>query len=296
MTSSFTYHFVVLLFVLISCIVSPTESRYHEKEKDRKHEKSNQYSAVSPPSLAGVNLCAKNRDVKFVCHCVPELAKTQATSAKIADCWIFQSDLKKNDWLTFHTQTNMEELKLNVQTSGMLSYVPTEALKLLHKLKTLTIEYGQIYELDAYVLANLTHLQNVSLIKNQIKTLHKHAISNLPVLEELNLENNQVMEIDRDAFVNLPNFIRLNLAKNNLTVLHDEVFQELSSLIDLYLQSNALTVLTREIFKGLGNLKLLELSYNNINFIGDTVFAELWSLQELYLDNNDIEVSGFLFN
>lgn len=264
-----------------------------KKQKAIKH--SNNVAVAEIGTTAGsiMNLCSKDRDMKLVCHCLPE--DYVHIKASKADCWIFHDDFPRKDtnWLAFHTQVYLDHLKLTVQRTGQLTYIPTDVIGTLKHLKTLSIEYGNINELNSYAFANLTQLQSVTLPKNQIRVLYQYAFANHPDLEEINLEQNHIIDIDRHAFVDLPNLTKLNLARNNLTTMHDDVFSELRKLIDLRMDSNQISVLTREMFKGLGNLKSLRISNNNINFIGDTVFAELWGLSELELDNNNIEVSLF---
>jgi Leucine rich repeat len=292
MMTSITYQFVTLL-LLISCIVCPTESRYKEKDRDRKYDKSTPYGAYpSSATVASVNLCSKNRDLKLVCHCAPD---DSSGRARKAECWIFHTELMRHDpnWLTFHTQTNLEHLRIVIQSIGILKYVPTEAIRLLKQLKVLSIEYGQLEDIQPFALGNLTQLQNVTLANNQIKFVYRNAFANHAALEEIDLKDNAIVDIDQEAFVNLRQLVRLNLAKNNLTVLHDGTFQDMGNLKELNLRLNDINVLTREVFRGLGNLRFLDLSENDLSFIGDTVFAELWSLQELYLNNNNIEVSCF---
>ncbi|XP_063697098.1 connectin [Culicoides brevitarsis] len=270
---------------------SYTSTGGSKKQKSLKHSNNVGIAEASTTITTGsiMNLCSKDRDMKLVCHCSPEdYVHIKATKA---DCWIFHDDFPRKDpnWLAFHTQVYLDHLKLTVQRTGHLTYIPTDVIGTLKHLKSLSIEYGVISELNSYAFANLTQLRSVSLPKNQIRVLYQFAFANHPDLEEINLEQNQIIDIDRHAFVDLPNLQKLNLAHNNLTTMHDDVFSELRKLIDLRMDSNQISVLTREMFKGLGNLKSLRISNNNINFIGDTVFAELWGLSELELDNNNIE-------
>lgn len=274
----------------LSSSSSYTSTSGMKKQKNLKHS-NNVGQEVATTTGSIMNLCSKDRDMKLVCHCSPE--DYVHIKASKADCWIFHDDFPRKDpnWLAFHTQVYLEHLKLTVQRTGHLTYIPTDVIGTLKYLKTLSIEYGNIGELNSYAFANLTQIQSISLPKNQVRILFQYAFANHPDLEDINLEQNHIMDIDRHAFVDLPNLTKLNLAHNNLTTMHDDVFSELRKLIDLRMDSNQISVLTREMFKGLGNLKSLRISNNNINFIGDTVFAELWGLSELELDNNNIEVS-----
>lgn len=301
-----TYQCVTSLLLFL-CIVSPIESYYREQQQQQQQNsttydsnntsrvnvsgrQSQQVSPMAMSSSAVKNLCSKDRDMKLVCHCTPEdYIHIKATKA---DCWIFHDDFPQLDpnWAAFETQVYLENLKITVQRTGYLGYVPTIIMNKLKYLKTIDVSYGQINEINNFAFGNLTQLAQIILANNQIRYLFPYAFANHPDLKDVDLEQNHIVNISKMAFMNVPSLETLNLAKNNITHLHDDVFAELRKLIDLHLQSNSITTLTREIFKGLGNLRILRLSYNNIEFIGDTVFAELWSLQELYLDNNNVKV------
>lgn len=314
-----TYQCVSFLFLLILCIVSPTESYYREQSSNSRTI-SNNGTSISGPTIGATgnilssklassrrsqsysmpvsmeavkNLCSKDRDMKLVCHCTPEdYIHIKATKA---DCWIFHDDFPQQDpnWLAFETQLYLELLKITVQRTGHLGYIPTSIFYKLKFMKEVDISYGQINEIASFAFGNLTQLTKITLVNNQIRFLLPYAFANHPDLIEVDLEQNQIVDIDKLAFVNVPNLQSLVLSKNNLTQLHDDVFTELRKLRDLRLESNAISGLTREMFKGLGNLQTLRLSYNALHIIGETVFAELWALQELDLDNNNIEVSHF---
>lgn len=287
------------LMLLFLCLVSPTHSRYNDRDvnseiSSRKWEKSTQRSTPDgSAALTGsiMNLCSKDRDMKLVCHCTPE--DYMHIKATKADCWIFHDDFPSNDinWRAFQTQLYLEHLKFTVQRTGSLEYVPTNEMGTLKSLRSISIEYAQIKEINSYAFANLSQLTSIILPKNQIHMLHAFAFANHPDLEEINLEQNQIVDIDKNTFVDLPNLTNLNVARNKITTIHDDLFSELRKLVELRLDSNAISILTREMFKGLGNLRTLNISNNNINYIGNTVFAELWGLQELFLDSNHIAVS-----
>ena len=285
------YH-QIAIFVVIVCFISPTESRYRERKRDKSEPSplatQQQYHQITVPK-ASLNLCSKDRAMKLACHCTPDDVNIKANKA---DCWVFLPELSFSDpsWTAFHSQTQLQNLKFTVHVGGNLSFIPTEVIQTLKFLKTISIEYAQIHEVLSFAFGNLTQLTNISLPKNQIKKIHTYAFANHQYLLDISLEQNEIEEIDTFAFLNLPNLNRLNLEQNKLEQLQDDTFEHLVKLNELFLQKNIVNLLTRETFKGLGNLKNLNLSYNKLTFIGDTVFAELWSLQELSLENNQIEV------
>ncbi|XP_052863376.1 connectin-like [Anopheles cruzii] len=276
-----------LLLVVLAILPHATMARSYEKQTLRKG-KSAQVMASAPTITTPLmDLCSEDINMKLACHCSPE---THAKAQK-ASCSIFDGELPRKDynWLAFHTQTELEHVKFTVRKSGNLTYIPSDVIGTLAKLRTLTIEYGIISDIYPFAFGNLTELRVINLPNNQIVTLHANAFANHRALEELMLENNYIKKIDREAFINVPKLIKLNLANNSLVNLHDNGFEELTKLEELRLEANRITVLAREYFKGLENLKILKLSYNEVQYIGALVFADLWSLQMLFLDSNKIE-------
>ncbi|XP_053696116.1 connectin-like, partial [Sabethes cyaneus] len=286
--ASLTPLLLLLLGTLtFATLLQPTVARSYEKDTYRKG-KSAQISAPQPTITTQlVDLCSEDINMKLACHCSPE----NHPKAQKASCSIFDGELPRKDanWLAFHTQTSLEHLKFTIRKSGNLTYIPSDVIFTLKKLRTLTIEYGIIADIYPYAFGNLSELRVANLPNNQIKTLHPNAFANHPALEEIVLENNDIRKIDREAFVNLPLLIKLNLANNSISELHDNGFIELSKLEELRLELNMISVLAKEYFRGLENLKILKLSYNDVNYVGATVFADLWSLQMLFLDGNKIE-------
>ncbi|XP_029727810.1 connectin-like [Aedes albopictus] len=277
----------LVLSLTSTSLLQTATARSYEKDTYRKG-KTTQITASQPTITTPlVDLCSEDINMKLACHCSPE----GHAKAQKASCSIFDGELPRKDanWLAFHTQTSLENLKFTVRKSGNLTYIPSDVLFTLKKLRTLTIEYGIITDIYPYAFGNLTELRTVNLPNNQIKTLHANAFANHPALDEIMLENNDIRRIDREAFVNLPMLIKLNLANNTIGELHDNGFVELTKLEELRLELNMISVLAKEYFKGLENLKVLKLSYNDVNYVGATVFADLWSLQMLFLDGNKIE-------
>ncbi|EDS43243.1 reticulon/nogo receptor [Culex quinquefasciatus] len=276
------------ILLLLLALTESTLARSYEKEGYHRKGKSAQISAPQPTITTPLmDLCSEDINMKLACHCSPEAhAKAQKAS-----CSIFDGELPRKDanWLAFHTQTSLEHLKFTIRKSGNLTYIPSDVIFTLKKLRVLTIEYGIIGDIYPHAFGNLTELRQCNLPNNQIRTLHPNAFANHPSLEQITLENNDIRKIDREAFVNLPQLVRLNLANNSIAELHDNGFVELTKLEELRLEMNLISVLAKEYFKGLENLKSLKLSYNDVNYVGATVFADLWSLQMLFLDSNKIE-------
>uniref|UniRef100_A0A182K4I7 LRRCT domain-containing protein n=1 Tax=Anopheles christyi TaxID=43041 RepID=A0A182K4I7_9DIPT len=276
-----------LMLVLLATLPYTTVARSYEKQTVRKGKSAQIISSAPTITTPLMDLCSEDINMKLACHCSPE----SHAKAQKASCSIFDGELPRKDynWLAFHTQTELEHLKFTVRKSGNLTYIPSDVIATLYKLRTLTIEYGIISDIYPYAFGNLTELRVINLPNNQIVTLHNNSFAHHKSLEELMLENNYIRTIGRDAFMDVPKLIKLNLANNSIVNLHDNGFEELTKLEELRLESNQIAVLAREYFKGLENLKILKLSYNDVDYLGAFVFADLWSLQMLFLDSNRIE-------
>lgn len=279
----------MVLLLLALLLWQPATARSYEK--DSTHHRKGKSAQISAPQATIttplMDLCSEDINMKLACHCSPE----NHAKAQKASCSIFDGELPRKDanWLAFHTQTSLEHLKFTIRKSGNLTYIPSDVIFTLKKLRVLTIEYGIISDVNPYAFGNLSELRQCNLPNNQIRTLHPYAFANHPMLEQIVLENNDIRKIDREAFVNLPQLVRLNLANNSISELHDNGFVELSKLEELRLELNMISVLAKEYFKGLENLKSLKLSFNDVNYVGAMVFTDLWSLQMLFLDSNKIE-------
>lgn len=292
--------FILTLLLFLNNALQQTESRKHENRKNR-HRSSSEPSSLASQQhhiieskVEPINLCARGRDMKLVCHCSPDVVNVRATKA---ECWIFRNDLSKTDpdWTAFHTQSTLEVLAFSVHGTGNLTFIPTSVIQPLRRLKKLTIEFATIHKIYGSAFGNFTQIQNISLPNNHIRALASKSFANHMELKELNLCHNEISEIDASAFENLPELDRLNLEYNRIEGFHDETFDNLEKLTELLLSHNNIGILIRETFKGLMGLEVFKLDYNKIRYLGDCLFNELWKLRELDLGHNMIEVIYGIF-
>lgn len=271
----------VTLLLLLLCTVGTT--RASRKMGNKRRENPNPGQAP--------NMCARDIDMKLMCHCTSDETRTSTVDA---DCLVLHEDFPQSDiaWKSFEQHPLLRHVTLTVHRKGFMGYLPSTVFGRQRELRSITITFAEVREIPPYAFVNLTRLENITLTNNHIQVLDMHAFVHHPALRVLNLEDNEITLVDRLAFGQLPQLQELVLAKNNLTALPAELFVELDGLLTLRLNENQLGELRRETFSGLGSLQTLDVSYNQVRRVGDGAFVELWSLQVLDLGSNGLEVSG----
>ncbi|CAK1582530.1 unnamed protein product [Parnassius mnemosyne] len=236
------------------------------------------------------NICdISDRDSKIHCYCDHSQEINEAVKT---ECWVFNGGIEKSDslWSSFISQSNIENLAFNVRADGGLSFVPTNVLKYLRKLRNFSVKFSSIKNIESYSFVNLTTVQEMTLTKNQIVTLSKYAFFNLPNLTILTLDENRINKLVTETFYELPSLEKLYLTSNNISVIEGGTFKHLVNLLELELDRNNISELKKECFNGLANLKRLDLRRNNLSILNSFTFTELWNLQELLLDYNEIYI------
>ncbi|XP_059062819.1 connectin-like [Achroia grisella] len=265
------------LLLLLLALVELHANRSNDEVKEK-----------SSPRI--MNVCdIRDRNSKLHCYC--ELNQEINRAVK-TECWVFNGGIEKADpiWTSFSTQTNIETLAFNVRADGALKFVPTKLLRYLQKLKKISIKFSSITEVEENTFVNLTSIEEITMIKNQIEHLNKHSFNNLPNLVVLILDENNIKEIVTDTFFKLTNLQKLYFTSNNVSVIQDGAFRHLVNLLELELDKNNISELRKECFEGLAKLKRLDLSHNKISLLNSFVFTELWNLESLLLDYNEISI------
>lgn len=272
--------------LLLALLASPAPAEASRKLGNKRRD--NPHPGQAP------NMCARDIDMKLMCHCTSDETRTSTVDA---DCLVLHEDFPQSDvaWKSFEQHPLLRHVTLTVHRKGFMGYLPSTVFGRQRELRSITITFAEVREIPPYAFVNLTRLENITLTNNHIQVLDMHAFVHHPALRVLNLEDNEISVVDRLAFGQLPQLQELVLAKNNLTALPDELFVELDGLLTLRLNENQLVELSREMFRGLGGLLTLDVSYNQVRRLGVGAFVELWSLQVLDLAGNGLEVSDAIF-
>lgn len=237
------------------------------------------------------NICdpAYNNTNDVQCYCV--MGHT-ADLVRSANCHLMKKNVQPDDksWIGFENLKDINKLTISNTRGIALTYIPTNALKLMPNLLKLDIKYGNIERIDAFAFANLSIIEEITLSDNQIKILGVNAFAHHRDLTSIGIDTNNIVEINRDVFVDLPSLEKLFLTNNKITTIHDRAFIHLINLRELEIDRNSLFSLNSETFSGLKNLQKLDLSGNSLEVIGDNTFLPLTNLKTLNLEENKIQM------
>jgi len=86
----------------------------------------------------------------------------------------------------------------------------------------------------------LTNLQEISLSKNNLQSLHKETFQGLTNLKSIHLYSNILESIHGEAFKGLKNLQEISLASNCLQCIPKETFKGLKKLEKIWLNNNKL--------------------------------------------------------
>ncbi|KAF0760016.1 connectin-like [Aphis craccivora] len=241
---------------------------------------------------AEINVCALEQKTTINLYCYCDESKWRAATS--ADCWVFNDGEPRESavWREFGSQSNVTKLTFNVRgtTSKTLSFVPTEALALMPELRTLEIVYADIGTVHSHAFANLSRLQDLALVRNNIVQLARDSIAYMDDLRVVTLGDNAIESISNDVFARLPALRKLYMDRNNISYIAEGAFEQLRKLEELDLSDNRLTgSLSRYVFLGLVSVKRLDMRANHLERVGPEAFAELVCLEELVLEDNLIK-------
>ncbi|XP_022180831.1 connectin-like [Myzus persicae] len=241
---------------------------------------------------ADINVCSLEQKTTINLYCYCDDSKSLAATS--ADCWVFNDGEPRDSavWRGFGSQSNVTKLTFNVRgtSSKTLSFVPTEALALMPELRTLEIVYADIGTVHSHAFANLSRLQDLALVRNNIVQLARDSIAYMEDLRVVTLGDNAIESISNDVFARLPSLRKLYMDRNNISYIAEGAFEQLRKLEELDLSDNRLTgSLSRYVFLGLVSVKRLDMRANHLDRVGPDAFAELVCLEELVLEDNVIK-------
>ncbi|GBL86213.1 Connectin [Araneus ventricosus] len=189
-------------------------------------------------------------------------------------------------WGSLSDVENVVSLKLHSMLPMRLNYIPTDSLKHMDSLKSLSIQQGNLGVLQRYAVSNMKELRELVLDGSEITELEPNSISNLPKLKKLSLSENLLQEVLSETLTGLAELEQLFLDRNNISRVEACAFCDLHSLKELELWGNQITDLTEYMFRGLRYLKRLDLYKNQIRILNDKIFHSMGKLVEIDLKDN----------
>lgn len=158
-------------------------------------------------------------------------------------------------------------------------------IELSNYLEELIIEFdsNSIQTVPDAIKENLINLRSLKLINLNLNQIKNRTFVKFRKLEQLSIVKSNIKSIEFDAFQSLNNLRYLNLEQNQL---NDSIWNSLTkylpNLETLYLSQNNFNYLKKIHLK---YLKILDLSSNGLQFIDHNIFH---SLEKLYLQNNEL--------
>ncbi|KAG7307200.1 hypothetical protein JYU34_007353 [Plutella xylostella] len=162
----------------------------------------------------------------------------------------------------------------------------TQSFERLTNLKVLKLEKNRLLAIPN--LTQQSHLQEVTLSRNNITTIDADHFSANCSIKVLNINSNQIQRINEGALNNLTNLSILKLNKNEIRSLPNHLFMFQAALRTLELNHNKLHVINGLLFQGLQSLTTLKMRFNSIDNIMDGAFFGFKSMNLLQLDHNRI--------
>ncbi|XP_030643535.1 toll-like receptor 3 [Chanos chanos] len=164
----------------------------------------------------------------------------------------------------------LRALYLDHALTGTLDLNPSPFRPLVN-LRLLNLNYNNIANINADLLAGQGQLKVLTLQHNNLARLWKNANPGGPVLFLKDVKNLSVLEMDTNGLDEIPlaglkgltQLQELSLSGNLLEYLQDSLFSDLHSLRVLHLQKNMITSVRREVFaSAMANLSELQMDHN----------------------------------
>ncbi|XP_076994907.1 osteomodulin [Tamandua tetradactyla] len=134
------------------------------------------------------------------------------------------------------------------------------------------------------------HIQQLYLQFNEIEAVPANSFINATHLREINLSHNKIKssKIDHGVFAKFSNLLQLHLEHNDL---EEFPFPLPKSLERLLLGNNMISRLQRKALDGLINLTMLDLCYNHLHdaMLKEKILSKMEKLMQLNLCNNRLE-------
>ncbi|CAF0975735.1 unnamed protein product [Rotaria sp. Silwood1] len=175
--------------------------------------------------------------------------------------------------------------RLNL-SGNKIRFISSQAfIELSNYLEELIIEFDSnyIHEIPNAIKTNLINLRSLKLINLNLIEIKNRTFIKYRKLEQLSIIKSQIKSIESDGLISLINLRYLNLEQNLLNDSSwNSLIKYLPNLEMLYLSQNNFNYLKKI---HLTYLKILDLSSNGLQYIDRNIFQ---SLEKLYLQNNEI--------
>ncbi|XP_051732150.1 leucine-rich alpha-2-glycoprotein-like [Ctenopharyngodon idella] len=173
---------------------------------------------------------------------------------------------------------------LNVRFSN-LSSITSDDLKIFSQLRQLSLIRNQLRTLPADLLKGLSNLHILDLTGNKLTSLSSRVFHHSPLVE-LTLSDNLLYELDADCLPVNSSLLRLDLSSNRFTQLPVAFLQRLNNLESLDFKNNQLEELTPGALTSLSKLEALYLENNRLKSLDPSAFSGNPNLRQMFLSGN----------
>lgn len=179
--------------------------------------------------------------------------------------------------------------RLNM-AGNRLQYVDPRAFReLANYLEELIIEFDPnfIDDIPQAIKTNLINLRSLKLINLNLTVVHRDSFIKYRKLEELSIIKSNIKLIEANAFRPLHHLRSLHLDQNQLNdQIWTDLARDLSNLESLTLSQNQIQSLKGTFL--CTRLKTFDLSSNGLQFIEKNFFSNLTKLEKLSMQNNEL--------
>jgi hypothetical protein len=201
------------------------------------------------------------------------------------------SSLKKLTINLFKNLTGIVSLPATLEyvdlKDNAISVIKPDAFRLLNKLKNLNLDRNKFTADKVFpALANLAHLEQLSLDSNKIDSLEGLKVIQLPHLRVLKLFDNKVTQLSKHTFATLPGLVILYLDYNRIADIETGAFDGLTNLRVLDLSDNKLSTFCFNVFESAANELGPPVNLMSLDIDTDSIYSVRWSTETDMLEDN----------
>jgi Leucine rich repeat len=154
-----------------------------------------------------------------------------------------------------------EEVEAIYITNTTNTTIPQYYIEFFENAISFRIDHTDYSKVTAFP-SRCSHLQNLYLGENAIKSIDHNAFSNLFNVVTLYLNNNYLTHLSDETFSKMVNLELIMLSNNRLSSINSKHFDGNTKLETIFLDNNELSVISSHLF-GNANLRVIDLRENN---------------------------------
>ncbi|KAM0680529.1 hypothetical protein GINT2_001217 [Glugoides intestinalis] len=219
---------------------------------------------------------------KYKKHYKPAFDEPDANKDKAYIMFHKSSEYIKDQFALKYMKVLLQIVVLDVPRN-----IDLDIIRLMKNIRELDINnIKELEKISDLLFDDLTNLESLSLVNNNIKELQPNIFEKLQKLKSLWLYDNKLTEFPEGILSELGSLQTLDLSKNEIKSFPIGSFTDLTNLKILFLSNNKLTEIPPSILS-LTNLEALGIASNNLTSVPKEI-GNMSRLRDLYLDCNSI--------